>query len=316
MNQLIPYSTLVGDITLEVLEARLDGVPLNFNMVSSSRRVVALHQIEREDWEEARLSVRLSPPRHELEVGSWSDIVCVAVSAERRTNTRTVTPLKRLVDGGWAGVVPLHSDHHRGYVELSGHVIATVDGVVGRLIGSTKRPWTVDLQARTPNGQQAMKIVSVDFGDEAHPYLAPYKSDPWMIEAGADEPIVYLNTGFEGLCDLLDSGDRTVRESLSAQIAADAWTALFNAAVYAAEIEDEQPQWPSGWRASVLKRMLPDMFPDRSPDDALMEIVSRRLDGNGGGDLQTRLVHAAGVQARVSRYLGGFLRGISRKEHA
>jgi hypothetical protein len=240
----------------------------------------------------------------------------VAVVAERRTNTRTVTSLRRNADGGWTGVVPLHRDHYLGQIELSGHVIATVDGVAGRVIGSTDRSWTVDLQARMPTRQHTMKIVALDFGDDAHPHLHLYKSDPWMVEAGSDEPVVYLNSGFEGLTQLLNSGDRAVRESVAAQIAADAWTALFNAAMNAAEMEDQQPQWPSGWRGSVLKKMLPDMFSDRSPDDALAEIVTRRLLGEGGGDLQTRLVHAAGVQARVSRRLGGFIRTINRKENA
>lgn len=315
MNRLIPYPTLAGEISLEVREVRLDGVPLNLNMISAARRVVALHEVEREGWEEARLSVRLHPPRHELEDSVWSEVTCVAVLAERRTNARSVTPLSREPDGTWTGAVVLHGDRHLGQAQLSGHVIATVDGVAGRTIGTTDRAWTVDLQARTPARQHSIKIVTVDFGDAEHPHLHPYKDDPWTVEAVGEEPVVYLNSRFEGLVPLLNGGDRVARDALSAQIAADAWTALFNAAVYSADIEDGQPLWPGGWHAVVLRRMLPDVFPDLSPDDALIEVVTRRLNGDGG-DLQTRLVHAAGRQAGIARRLGGFIRTTNRKEHS
>lgn len=315
MNRLIPYPTLAGETSLDVREVRLDGVPLNLAMISSGRHVVALHQVEREGWEEARLAVRLQPPRHELETETWSDVTCLAVLTERRTNARSVTPLRRETDGSWSGVVVVHRDHHLGQAHLTGHVIATVGGVAGRTIGSTERSWTVDLQARTPTRQNSIKIVSVDFADAAHSHLHAYRRDPWTVEAVGDEPVVYLNTGFEGLAPLLDGGDRVVRDALSAQIAADAWTALFNAAVYAADMEDGQPLWPGGWQSSVLRRMLPDVFPDLSPDDALIEVVTRRLNGDGG-DLQTRLVHAAGRQALTSRRLGGFIRTINRKENS
>lgn len=315
MKRLIPYRTLVGDVSLDVREARLDGVNLHLGMISAGHRVVALHQVEREDWEEARLTIRLHVPRQEIEEGTWSDVTCVAVAKERRTNARTVSLLRRETEGWWTGVVTLQRDHHRSEIELTGHVVATVDGVKGRLIGSTDRHWTVDLHARTPAQQSFIKIVSLDFADEKNSHLNPYRADPWTVEAAGDDPVVYLNTGFEGLVPLLNGGDRAVRDSLSAQIAADAWTALFNAAVYTAgSEEDGQPHWPGSWQEAVLRKILPDMFIDRSPDDALVEVVTRRRAGEGGGDLQTRLLHAAGRQALTTRRLGGLIRALSRRD--
>lgn len=222
MKRLIPYPTLAGEISLEVRKSQLDGVELPFYMISGGHRVVALHQVERSDWEEARLTVRMRTPRYELEAGTWSDVTCVAVLAERRTHMRTVTRLAKDGEGSWAGVVVLNRDRHLGQAELTGHVVGTVDGVAGRMIGSAERPWTVDLQARTPARKNTMKIVSVNFADEENPHLHPYKTDPWTVEAAGDEPVVYLNTGFEGLVPLLNGGDRAVRDSLAAQVAADA----------------------------------------------------------------------------------------------
>jgi hypothetical protein len=308
MKRLIPYPTLAGDIRLEVREAQLDGVPLNFSMISRSQRTVALHEIERAQWDEARLTVRLTVPRQEMKMGTWSGIGCIAVLSERRTNTRSVTPLAQDDEDAWRAVVTLHRDRHLGQVELVGQVVATVVEVPGRLI-ATSDPWTIDLEARHPTEHSSLPhIMTIDFGDDAHRHLNPYKGDPWMIEAAGDQPVVYLNSSFEGLLDLLDRGDRPARQALSSQIAAEAWTAMFHAAAYVADIDEDQPLWPADWRGAVLRRLLPDMFPDRSPDDALIEIATRRLLGEGGGDLQSRLMHAVGKQVRRPRRLGDLIR--------
>lgn len=322
MKRLIPYPVLVGDVVLEVLEARLDDIALPFNMISSEQRVVALHEVERGAWETARISVRLRVPEGELQRGPWSDVSCFGVLFERKTNVRTFTRLRQETSGTWTGDLVIHRDRHAGRVQLTGQVVAAVDDVAGRMIGATDEAWTIDLQARTPVRSNSIKTVWADFGDERNPRLRPFASDPWTIEAvGEEEPVLYLNRGFEGLSAILEdpkTADRAAREAIAAQIAQDVWTALFNAALYAVESEDGSPQWPGGWRESVLRRLLPDVFPDRSPDDALAEVMTRRTDGDGGGDLQTRVLHAAAKQARLPRSLGGFVRALHRtgKENA
>lgn len=311
MKTLFPYRTLFGEVLLEVKEARLDGRVLPLTMISAVERVVALHQVERDDWERARVVFRMRPPEELTESDQWIDVACVAVLAERKTNTRTVTRLKRQSDGSWIGVVELHRDRHAGRAEVEGLVAATVDGVPGRLIARTERNWTVDLQARAPTRKKTVKTLWADFASEGNPYLHPYKTDPWAVEAVGDEPTLYLNSGFEGLRLILESNrrtDRAVQDVLAGQVATDCWAALFNAAVYAIDVEDDQPQWPGGWYESVLRRMLPEVFPDRSPDDALSEIFELRRAGEGGGELQTRILHAAIKQARTSKSLGIFIR--------
>lgn len=301
---------------MAVRHVDLDGLPIHLNMISSREHVVALHQVERDGWEEARLSVQLSVPTQELRAADWSNIICVAVLTERRTNTRALTQLTADPAGDWSGIVTLHRDHHVNAAELTGHVVATVQGIRGRIVGSTQQSWTIDLQARKPVRQKFMIIRHVDFSAAENSHLHPFKEDPWTVETGDDTPIVYLNTRFEGLIRLLEAGDRVIREAVSTQIAADVWTALFNASVYSASTGEKHTIWPGGWKDSVLKRMLPDIFPDLSLDDALDEVVSRRLSSEGGGDLQTRLIHATGRQSARARRLGNYIRSIERKEHA
>ncbi|MFI6451921.1 hypothetical protein ACIBF6_10225 [Streptosporangium amethystogenes] len=307
MKTLFPYRTLLGEISLEVKEARLDGRLLPLTMISAVERVVALHQIERDDWERARVVFRMRTPEELTKPDEWADVACVAVLAEKKTNLRIVTPLKRQPDGSWIGVVELHRDWHAGQAEVEGLVAATVDGVAGRVIARTERNWTVDLRAHTPTRKKTVKTLWVDFASDDNPYLNPYRMDPWAVEAAGDEPVVYLNSGFEGLQFVLESNmraDRAVQDTIAGQIAVDCWTALFNTAAYAISTEDDQPQWPGGWHESVLRRMLPDVFPDRSPDDALSEIFERR----SVGELQTQVLHAAIKQARTPKSLGIFIR--------
>ncbi|MGW4642285.1 hypothetical protein ACWEN6_27485 [Sphaerisporangium sp. NPDC004334] len=314
MKRLIPYPVLAGDLSLEVREVRLDGVALPFAMISSANRVVALHRVERETWETARLSVVLRVPSQELQSGPWFDIGCLAMLSERRTNVRTAARLREDAPGSWVGEVVLYHDRHVARADLTATMVGTVGEVAGRAIGEARDAWTIDLQARAPVKAQSIKTVWADFADERQPHLHPFRLDPWLVEAVGDMPVLYLNRGFEGLENLLRSNrvtDRPVRDAIAAQIAADVWTTLFNTAVYAVQEEDGRPQWPGGWQESALRRMLPDVFPDRSLDDALVEIISRRQVGDGG-DLQTRILHAAGRQGRVPRNLAGLLRTLRR----
>ncbi|MGW4426271.1 hypothetical protein [Streptosporangium sp. NPDC004631] len=315
MIRLTPYQTLAGEVSLEVREAHLDSVPLSLSLISTGARVIALHQVERRGWERAHLSVRMKVPTQELAAGPWAEVNCVVVLSEKKTNTRAVTPLRREADGRWVGSVELHHDDHLSAAVLTGHVVATVDGVAGRVIGSTLPSWTVDLQSRVPTPQRSIKQRWADFSDEDNPHLNAYKSAPWTLEASGDEPVVYLNSGFEGLSLLLGktSGvDPQLRDLIRAQLATEMWVVLFNTAAYAVRLENGRPEWPGGWYNTVLRRMLPDIYPDCSPDDGISELIELRQRGDGGGDLHMRVLHAASKQARFPRSLGNLFRTIHR----
>ena len=315
MKRLAPYPVLLGDVVLDVRQARVDDVALNLSMISTAQRAIALHTVERADWETARFAVRVNAPHAELTAGPWSEVACLAILAERRTNTRTVTRLRGDGPGVWVGEVVLNRDLHLGRAEVTAQLVATVHGVDGRAIGATDVAWVIDLEERAPARHKSVKTVWADFGDERNTHLHAFRGDPWMVEAVGEEPTLHLNLAFDGLEALLRSGraaDRPARDAVASQIATDVWSALFHAAVYSAQIDDGQVEWPGGWQEATLRRMLPDVFPDRSPDDALTEIVNRRHSGDGGGDLQTRMLHAVAKQAKLPRNLGGLIRMVRR----
>ncbi|MEW1719490.1 hypothetical protein [Streptomyces sp. NPDC093109] len=321
--RVFPYRTLAGEVSLRVTAVKQDQYKVDTSAFSNDERVVALHQLEREDWKRARISVAATLPVRELDEGPWQDVTVVAVLTEKATNVRRTAVLQRerRDSGAWAGHIRLWRDAHRSQAELSVTVTATVDDVPGRVIGGSEENWVIDLTSRTPVRRRELHIDQVNFVKGPYEWLHAYKDAPWLVETSGDIPTVRINTGFEGVSELLNSGgsplEQAVRDMLAAQIATDVWTAVFHSTVSDLEPDDEgYPQWPGGWRDTVLRGMLSDVLPGLSASDALNEIHVRRQESSGWSELQPRINHAATRRARVARNLGTALRVLdaSQKE--
>ncbi|MFG2295353.1 hypothetical protein [Streptomyces sp. NPDC048603] len=317
MIRAFPYPVLFGDVAVRVLSVRVDGDELPYSMISPSGRTVALHQAGRGSWERARLRVAVTVPDSELADGPWSDVVFLATLSEKATNARATGVLHRTAGGTVEGTVELDRARHHDRVTLGVSVVATVDGVAGRLIGSGKEPWYVDLRASTPERGQEIEIVETDFGGGEHEWLRPYRESVWIVETTGDMPTVYLNTAaVEGLIELLHArggtpAERAVRDMTHSMIAQDAWTAMFHSAAGDLDTdEDGTPIMPSGWRESVLRSMLPHVLPGLQPADALHEILQRREKGYGWAELQTGVQFAAGRRSRNGRNLTTAVRSL------
>ncbi|MFD5113791.1 hypothetical protein ACFWNG_15975 [Streptomyces sp. NPDC058391] len=312
--KVFPYRILAGEITFRVTAVKQDRRALDTAVFSSDERVVGLHQVERDDWKCARISVAATLPVKELDEGPWRDLAVLAVLTEKATNVRTTALLQRQGDGAeWTGRIRLWKDAHRSQAELSVIVVATAEEVPGRVIGGSEENWVVDLTTRTPVRRRELHVDEVDFGNGPHEWLRPFKDAPWLVETSGDLPTVHINTGFEGVSELLNAGgsplERAVRDMLAAQIATDVWTAVFHSAVSDLELDAEgNPQWPGGWRDAVLRGMLSDVLPGLSGADALSEIHARRRESSGWNELQPRINYAATRRAKVARNLGTAIR--------
>lgn len=323
MKPVFPYPTLFGDVELEVVSVTVDGADLPYSRISKPERTVALHQSGRECWDQAGLRLRASLPEQELSEGPWSDVVCLAVLSEKATNSRTTARLTRGADGNLHGSIDLNHACHLSRATLSLVVVATVDGVAGRVIGSAARDWYVDLKATKPVRQREIEIVEVDFREGPHEWLRPFKESSWIVETTGDTPTVYLNTtAVEGLMEVLGSSggspaEKLLREMTASQIAQDAWTAMFHTAISDLDVdEDGTPIMPTGWRESVLRMMLPDVLPGRQLTDALYDINERRTKGFGWAELQTSVQYAAGRRSQIAKKLTTAVRSVDRAERS
>ncbi|MFD5915308.1 hypothetical protein ACFVYP_16815 [Kitasatospora sp. NPDC058201] len=320
MSTVYPYPTLLGSIDVSVRRASIDGKDLPFSYVSDRERVVALHQVGRADWQEGVLDLEVAAPEDELADGPWAAVTCVAVLTEGATNTRVVTRLARSrSDRRWRGEVVVRRSSHAARATLQVSLVGSYDGVDGRIIGTADEPWFVDLLARTPLRRREIEIRHEDFRDGPHEWLRPYKESPWLIETAGELPVVLLNTAFEGLAELLNAPrgplEKATAGLVAAQAAAEAWTAMFQAALGDLELdEDGVPRFPDGWREAVLRAMLPDVLPGLPVADALTEAHDRRRDGHGWAELQSRIQFAAARRAQMPKQLTAAVRTVSRNQ--
>jgi hypothetical protein len=316
-----PYPTLFGDIDVEITAVTVDGAELPYRMVSTVERTVALDQADRAVWGTATLRLSATLPDSEITEGPWADVLCVAVLSESATNVRNTARLKRAADGKWHGTIDLERSRHLSRASLSLVVVGTVDDVPGRVLGSTRREWFVDLRADVPRRQRAIEIVEADFVDGPHEWLRPFKEAPWIVETTGDIPIVYLNTAaVEGLTEVLSgagssTAEKVLRDMTASQIAQDAWAAMFHTAIGNLEVDDDgTPLIPGGWHGSVLRLMLPDVMPGRQLDDALFDINRYRVEGFGWSELQTRIQYAAGRRSQIAKKLTNATRAVAQVE--
>ncbi|MEU7152769.1 hypothetical protein AB0B15_32830 [Streptomyces sp. NPDC045456] len=318
MKTVFPYRVLSGDINLRIDRVAVDNVPVGLERISDRHQVVALQDLAetRQRWSEIRMRVSVSADGDELAAGPWEGPVCLAVVTNRRANVHQAFRLRPDGPGHWVGEVELSRDEHVGRSQITARIVASVDGVEGRLAGTAEEPWSVDFEAKRPTPERSIKIKWLDFADPSNDHLKEYRDDPWLIDSEAGEPVLYLNSSIDGLQGVLESAStaeqKLVRELLAAQVASEAWTAMFNAAVYACDVVDGEAQWPGGWHEDVLRRMIPDLYPSLSPEDALAELVEGRMEGENGGDLQRRLMHGAGSHARKPRKVSTALRDLRR----
>ncbi|MFJ9445078.1 hypothetical protein ACIRRH_24880 [Kitasatospora sp. NPDC101235] len=323
-----PYRRLTGNVSWRVDSAQLkaEGEPwedVETKYVSTVERVVALGpDEERPDWTEARLRLSAGLPAKALDPsGPWQDVKVVAVLAERATNTRTTVEFSSISEDGRERTAELYL--HRcdllDRASLTVHVVATVDGVPGRVIATSDLEWFVDVIEVVPSLARELDVKMVRFGSGAS-RLQRFKDSPWLVDTTGRIPAVRVNTDFDGLGDLIgveggNGPEKTVRELLLAQMCSEVWTAVFHSAVGDLEVEEDgSPVFPHGWQGEVLREMLPDVYPDRDPEVALRAVHTARTGASaaGWGELQSRIHYAAARRAGVPRTLSTTIHDLER----
>ncbi|MFE4664112.1 hypothetical protein ACFRI7_08595 [Streptomyces sp. NPDC056716] len=322
--KVFPYPRLRGTVSLRVDAARVKAPEQSREQLDSRarsvvERAVALGLAETEDWETATLTVSATVPSRATDPsGPWSDVAVVAVLTDRATNTRVTARLAAEEEGGreWRGELELLRSDVFDRAALTVQVVATVDGVPGRIIGEAADDWIVDVRSDVPTRELTFDIKELGFSGGPR-WLQRFGDVPWVVNPSAALPTVHINTDFEGMADLLGAEGRgpeaLVNELLVCQMAADVWIAVFHSAIGDLEIEDDgTPLFPHGWQGEVLREMLPDVVPDRSLEDALREVHRRRVGATGWSELQPRIQYAAMRRADVPRALLETVRGLDK----
>lgn len=316
-NWIYPYETLFGDVALKLDSLHVDGEEVPGGSIDADRQEVRLLDLERAEWEAADLRIVLSGPLTELSDlrKSGTTPKAFAVAHCGPSNVRQVVELDP--DPGnasrWQGTLELQRTNWFGRIDLRGALVAPVDGVADRMIG-TPEPWVIRLDdVPPPPVSGAIKTLWHDFSspDEELAWLREYKVEPAFLRLDDEQPILYLNRHFEGLKALLDrkpkreSGEQALHDQTRASIATEVWGAMFNAAVQGIRDEEgEAPDWPEeAWKRTALEMLLDRIYPDKAPDDALREIAELRRDESSSGMLQQKMLIAVSEHIHGARLL-------------
>lgn len=315
MKTLYPYDVLVGEVGIAVNTVTIDGKALSTNYIDPDLLEIAFVGLDH-GWNEAVIRITVTAPAAELASNpSWESPMALVQITCGRSNTRqsVVLTADPHTPGRWTGSLELDRNAYYGRASLRAVIPATVDGVPHRIIGSTDT-WTVSFDDLPPSPVHgSISVKWSDFAnDDDRPYLEAFKTDPYYLRLDPDDPTLLLNSGFEGLEALLvdrkhrPKPELALHDSTRGNIASDVWKAMFIAALDSVELDPDTrlPEWPAeGWREVVLRCLLVRIYPDASPDDALVQAVHDRDASEGSGDLQERLLPAAARQVRNPQLL-------------
>ncbi|MFE9435540.1 hypothetical protein [Streptomyces sp. NPDC006640] len=323
--KIYPYKRLNRPITVRVTSASLkltDGTfdPLETSAYSTQQQAVALGIAGHDDWVSATIGLSATlPPGANAADAPWSDVQVLAVLTDGETNMRTSVELGRDTEDGrdWSGSLDVLRDDHMGRASLAVHAVATVDGVQGRAIAETDKNWVIDTVSEEPIHGLRLDVQKASFRRSSREWLNAYADAPWVVDTSARVPTVFVNTDVEGVMGLLDSSgsgvDSKVRDLVVAQMATDAWTAVFHGAIGDLEVEPGGgPVFPTDWQGEVLREMLPDVIPGVHVEEALRQVHRRRTGDSGWVELQTRIHYAAVRRADAAKALGYAIRSLEQ----
>ncbi|MDJ1134503.1 hypothetical protein [Streptomyces iconiensis] len=322
--KIYPYPRLraATTITIDSASVTAPGVPRE-PLAASARsvidRVLGLGTAETQGWDAAVIKVSATVPESALRHDApWSDLAVFALLTEGATNTRLTARLAPTADDPchWTGQLGLARADIFDRARLSAQVVATVDGVPGRLVGESEDDWFIDVTADVPVRDRPFETVRHSFAEGPY-WLRRMKDVPWVVDPAGKLPTVHINTDVEGIEALLDADGRgmegAVGELLAAQMASDIWLAVFHAALGDLELDErERPMFPSGWRGAVLREMLPDILPEQSLETALRALNERRVGATGWTDIQPRIHYAAARRGGTGSPLIQAVRGLER----
>ncbi|WP_328555334.1 hypothetical protein [Streptomyces sp. NBC_00358] len=323
--KIYPYKRLNRPVALRVSSVSLklsDGTRdrLETSAYSTQQQAVALGIAGHTDWVSATIGLSATlPPGANAPDAAWSDLRVLAVLTDGETNVRTSAEFARDAPDGrdWSGSVEVLRDDHLGRVSLAAYAVGTVDGVRGRSIAETDRSWIVDTVSDEPVRGLQLDVQTTSFKRSSREWLQAYADAPWIVDASARVPTVFVNTDVEGVIGLLDSNgsgvDSKVRDLLVAQMATDVWTAVFHGAIGELEVEPSGgPVFPTDWQGEVLREMLPDVIPGVHVEEGLRQVHRRRTGDSGWAELQTRIHYAAIRRADATKALAYVIRGLEQ----
>lgn len=154
----------------------------------------------------------------------------------------------------------------------------------------------IDLSRPISGEASPVEVFWEDFESSANPWRRSHAEDVFSL-AIEERPVVYLNSRYSELRDILEStakrGQQAAqRELTAALIAQPVLVQLSSIALLAVESEDDSdaPSIPGGWRGDLVNALIPVLYPGMpNTDVAMRRLAEETRDSYARADLFSRL---------------------------
>lgn len=296
-----PYPTLEESLILAADGQAVDGKAPPVDLLTV-RRSIDLSGLP-PGWRRATISFRLDLPLLKASHGLIDDIEVVVCVNCRATNLRTgqvMRPGARI--GSYVADLEIEYGAFAKRATLKAVISGTIDGVPNRYFGESEE-WNIWVSApEIPILTGDLQVQWAEFeNDEKCPQVIEkaFRKHAYYVDVTADPPIIYLNDNMPDLRRLFDetprrtATERALRDAHFATIASSGWLAMFNASLGGIEEDGDAVTWPENeWQKQVLLTLLPRVYPDLAPDDAMRRAYEDDNSADGARLLQSRAMAA------------------------
>ena len=291
------------------------------------------------DWSRVRVAVELHVPMASLKVvvggrepsgvaGALVDVEC------RSTKVRRSASLEHVGDGRWRGSVVLDRMSLANVVRLLPRIALEVDLDHGTTrsdlatrfgeVVATGLPVLLRVDHVTPMLRGGLDVRWEDFRASSVAWRKTHDADPYSMDFGAPEPVLWLNERYVNLKSVMHGEGRTpldvaMKRVAIALVGQGAWHQLFATAT--AELggsgeDDTLTEAPGGWRGAVLDKLLPGVYPDHPKAQRLSLLLADLGPEAAPGALATRLGSAIQAEMKVGDALLEAVRAVERETDA
>jgi len=299
MKRFFPYPTMAEELTLVAESQTVDGMAPPYDMLAA-RRTINLSDLPA-GWRRGVIQLRVDLPSTP-EMAALTDIQVVLTLNCGPTNLRMGVPMRPGVRlRSYVADLEIEAGAFAKKATLRAVVSGTVNGVTHRFFGESDT-WNVWVSTpEIPLLTGDLQVSWADFSGEDCPLTIDpvFREQAYYVDVTADPPIIYLNEATPDLRRLFDEsprrsvGERALREAHFLAIASAGWLAMFNASLGAINQDEESVVWPDvEWQRQVLLTVLPKVYPDLSPEDALQTAYEDDASADGARLLQSRAMAA------------------------
>jgi len=329
-----PLERLFGDLTVKIVEIRIDGERMPNHFVDAELQVVNVYSTERRNWREADLDITVEAPLQELRAKSIDDDrthSLLRINCDS-TNLRS-TELAEFRAGVAQATITLRRELFDERATLECFIVVDGPDGVARILKEAA-PWTVvfagprmrQVSAAKRRGQprEFVLVQWANFSDAqiAGGELRPFAREAYYVDVGANPPVLYLNRELENYEVLLSErrgasrAEQALRDLEFRRLSLGVWIALIQQALADLQHDDDLGEitYPYGWKLSVLERLLPRLFPGESFEVSARKVVALRRDDGGSAYLFGRLQIAINELIDTSAVLRKHLSALANLE--